>query len=313
MDFVRRSNWAPGRWLSTSSKFDPSRPLVFMHIPKTSGTSLSSALVDLFNPPRIVIGLDRVLFGNYDDFSAIDESVRQQIYLSPGDLPDAEFVAGHMAYLTLKQRFAEAQFMTILREPCSRILSNWLYWRGQSEEHLSPWGPWADRVRLARMPLVSFLRMRSLAAHLDNLVIRMLLWPHPLVPSDNFIDPRHGRKLLAQARHRLSGFDFLDVIENPAFPDQLQRWLGRSLVLRQLNETPSVPEPLRSRLSQELTREAFELLTERSWLDLELWADVTKRFIPARELGRFQQWILLRSVARFSSKLASDIPAPASF
>jgi hypothetical protein len=29
-------------------------------------------------------------------FSAIDESVRQQIYLSPGDLPDAEFVAGHM-------------------------------------------------------------------------------------------------------------------------------------------------------------------------------------------------------------------------
>jgi hypothetical protein len=134
-----------------------------------------------------------------------------------------------------------------------------------------------------------------------------------LIPSDNFIDPRHGRKLLAQARHRLSGFDFLDVIENPAFPDQLQRWLGRSLVLRQLNETPSVPEPLRSRLSQELTREAFELLTERSWLDLELWADVTKRFIPARELGRFQQWILLRSVARFSSKLASDIPAPASF
>jgi hypothetical protein len=149
MDFVRRSNWTPRRWLSTSSKFDPSRPLVFMHIPKTSGTSLSSALVDLFDPPRIVIGLDRVLFGNYDDFSAIDESVRQQIYLSPGDLPDAEFVAGHMAYLTLKQRFAEAQFMTILREPCSRILSNWLYWRGQSEEHLSPWGPWADRVRLA--------------------------------------------------------------------------------------------------------------------------------------------------------------------
>jgi hypothetical protein len=200
------------------TQFDESRPLAFMHVPKTAGTSVAAALIDALRPNTTLTGFDRVLFGDYEEFSSIHDEIRRTIYFSANALPAADLFFGHAAYSTLRQRFPNGHLMTVLREPFSRILSHWLYWRSLSDDVLVPLGSWADRVRRSRLPLDQFLSHPCVACQLDNLVVRMLLWPHKLIPVDNYIDPRHDQRLLAEAHDRLAHFSFVDVVESPEFP-----------------------------------------------------------------------------------------------
>ena len=80
------------------SSYGPGHPLVFSHIPKTAGTSLTAGLKEALQVPTVVQGLDTSLFGGYDDLGAIKPVVRSLICLSPDNLPaDAVLVAGHIA------------------------------------------------------------------------------------------------------------------------------------------------------------------------------------------------------------------------
>jgi hypothetical protein len=49
----------------------------------------------------------------------------------------------------------------------------------------------------------------------------MLLWPHKLIPIDDFIDARHDRTVLTEANDQLAGFAFVDGLENPQIFDSL--------------------------------------------------------------------------------------------
>jgi len=53
--------------------------------------------------------------------------------------------------------------MTVLREPLSRILPLWMYWRSSSDEEASLFGAWRRVIRLTRH------RWRALAVYLLNL------------------------------------------------------------------------------------------------------------------------------------------------
>jgi len=292
------------------ARFKPSRPLVHMHIPKTAGTTLTAALIETLRPRTTFGGFDRVLFGDYEDFASIDKEIRRWLYISADALPAVDFVSAHMAYSTLRRAFADAQFITVLREPHTRLLSQWLYWRGTSDEILANWGRWADRVRHARRPLASFLRERSVACHVDNLGVRMLLWPNPLIPVDDFIDPRHDHSLLAEARDRLAGFAFVEVLENAELSELLQTWLGQPCVLDRRNATPRIPEQLRSSLVDELTHEALDLVTMRSRLDLELWKEVARHSLSGHDLDQVRERTLLQSVARYATLMTGSLTCP---
>lgn len=286
---------------SRSVPFEPSRPLAFMHIPKTAGTSLVAALVQAIEPKTLVNGLDGVLFGDFHGFASFQAELRAHIYLSPDAMPgDADLIAGHIGYASLRRRFPTAQLVTVLREPFSRILSHWLFWRGNTEEMLAPWGSWADRVRHSYRPLAQFLSMPMLACQIDNLAVRMLLSPHPLIPIDGFIDPRHDRQLLAGARDRLRRFSLVDVVENPKLGHRLQKWLRRPLSVERRNETGGIPGPLRRPLAGELTLEAVDLLSARSRLDLELWRAVTQRRMRGRDVDLIREQTLLQGTARYA-------------
>jgi hypothetical protein len=291
---------------TTRAQFDSSRPLVLMHIPKTAGTSLAAALIETLRPDTAIVGVfDRVLFGDYGEFDSLEEAIRRGVYLSADALPAADLVTGHIAYSSLRERFADAQFITVLREPFSRLLSHWLYWRGLPDEYLVQWGGWSERVRQARKPLAAFLRERSLACQLDNVVVRMLLWPHPLIPVDNFIDARHGHTLLTDARDRLTTFAFVHLVENAGLSDVLQTWLDNPCMLDRRNETVCIPEPLRSPLANELTPEALDLLTMRSWLDLELWYEVARRSLLGHSPDQVRERTVMRNVARYGALMAA--------
>jgi Sulfotransferase family len=127
--------------LPGGSRFDESRTLVFMRVPKTSGTSITFGLIEALAPAVVISGFDHSLFSFSDDYSSLDEAIRCRIYSSPESMPKhADLVAGHLAFSTLTKAYPTAQRITILREPFSRLLSHWLYWRQLADSDLAPLG-----------------------------------------------------------------------------------------------------------------------------------------------------------------------------
>ena len=277
-----------------------------MHVPKTAGTALASELEAMLAPTRPVRGLDRSLFGSFENFAAFSDDVRRTVFLSADELPrNARFVVGHFSHATLRTAYPDGQFLTLLREPVTRLLSHWLYWRQVPDAELVGWADWTEFVRKARRPLAEFLSDRTVAAQTDNLMTRALLWPHALIPADGFIDPRHDRRLLREARARLRTFRFVDIVERHDLEHRLAAWLGRPLTLPRVNETSFMPRHLRSPLGRELTRHAHARLEACSRLDLRLWRTWAARRVRAPDVARLRHRTIMSAVARYGDLMAA--------
>ena len=274
-------------------------PLVFMHIPKTSGSALVAALAT--DGADTVRGFDRSIFGGFDDFATLASPITATIAFSPADLPSQpSLVAGHFALSTLRAAYPTAPLFTLWREPRSRLLSHWLYWRALTDADTAAWGTWAERLRSARLPLADFLDCPAVACQTDNVVTRMLLWPYPLIPADSFIHHRHDRILLSEARRRLEQVDFVDLLENPDFPQNLRKWSGRPFDQKRENVTETIPEPFRSPLPREFTPHCLLLLADRCRLDNHLWRHVAKARLRDQDVEAVRQSTLLANIARYA-------------
>jgi len=288
-----------------AARYDPARPLALMHIPKTSGTALTGGLAGAVRPRRVVSGFDRSLFGAFDRFDTIDPELRRGIYQNPEDVPrDGDFIHGHMGFSTLTASYPGAQLVTFLREPRARLLSHWVYWRAQEPDHTSLWGEWERQSLAARDGLGDFLGRRDVAAQIDNLSLRMLLWPNTLLPDADFIDERDDEILLGEAFSRLRRFAYADVIENPRLVEELSAWCGGQVVYPSVNETPNVPPALRLTLYREFSSVAFERLHARSRLDLWLWTALAERRVRGADVARLCEHAFARAVARCAGLLA---------
>ena len=287
--------------------YSPGITTVFMHIPKTSGVALTGGFLEGMSPPKFLIGSDGVLFGDFKAFDTLAESLRNTIYLRPEDLPQTvDFVAGHFSFSTLSTRYPGAQCITFLREPISRLLSQWLFARSFTDEQLVPWGNWAWTLRKAREQFIEYLSCKGLASHVDNLALRMLLWPHPLIPNNDFIDERNDRTLINEAVARLDLLAYFDVVENPNFHSNLQAWLGRPFTYVRTNETAHIPSGLGTLLHEELAAETFYLLARRSRLDLRLWIVAARSRLVSLEPEDLRIQTLIRNVARHTSLVLPD-------
>jgi hypothetical protein len=277
-----------------------------MHIPKSAGTSLGDALRTAIEPRGFFSAFDRSTFGTFDGFQSIAEEIRQAIVFDAAEIPRGlDLILGHMSFSTTSQAYPDAQFMTILREPVSRLMSFWLFWRSKRDENLVPWGGWGDYVRKSRRSLREFLCARDISCQVDNQTLRMLLWPHPLVPADDFIDERHDEELIQTAVSRLEQFSFVDVVENPDMVAKLQDWLGRPLLLQKLNETDDIPRALKTPIDQELDAETLALAEHRSRLDLKLWQEVVARRLRSVSPGTFRDQVRAENLARHSRLMAA--------
>ncbi len=271
-----------------------------MHLAKTSGTALTSGILEALKPRRPVGGLDRFMFGSYSDFSSLSTGAMDTVH-GPSTLPaDADFVHGHFALSTTMQRYPEAQRLTLLREPRVRLMSLWRFWRNQTSETMGGWGSWADIVRRSHAPLEMFLSDPLVACQTDNMAVRMLLWPHVHVPDDGFIDPAHDAALLKEARSRLGGFDFVDVVENGRLPGNLGGWLGVEFQHRRVNETVVGDSRTRWPLHRELTDGCLDRLDALSRLDRVLWDDVAERRLETSSTVQQRERIFIRTVAQYA-------------
>jgi hypothetical protein len=280
-----------------TATYDPDKPLAFMHVPKTSGTAMAAALRNVLRPRFPVAGFDRSLFGAFTEFSSFMPSAIEG-FRSGSELGASDFVYGHIALSTLLENCSRAQLLTVLREPRSRLLSHWLFWRSKGNEELREWGVWAERICTARLPLRDFLASPGVASAIDNVAVRMLLWPHPLIPDAGFIDSTDDERLLRDALARLDRFSFVDVMENPHFRPNLQAWLGRRVGYPHLNVTKNVPRTLRSPL--DLDPSARERLAMRSRLDLALWTHVARRRVAPHSVSDLATRAFARNLDRYA-------------
>ncbi len=288
--------------------YDPVRPVAFLHIPKSAGTALTSALIAALAPQNFFLAIDRCMFGDFAGFERLTEAARATVIFDAEVIPrNADLLVGHLSLSVLSHASPRAQFVTVLREPTTRLISLWMFWRGLSPAFHEEWRPWGDVVRLSHLPLRDFLQRPEIACQTDNQALRLLLWPHPLIPNGDFIDERHDARLLDDALARLERFSFVDVIENPSCNENLAAWLGRPVVVARFNETPGIPESLKTPLADELDPDTSARIASLSRLDAILWSMIVTQQIP--DLDR--RTVRDRTVAKTLSNYARLMtPAP---
>ncbi len=151
-------------------------------------------------------------------------------------------------------------------------------------------------MRHARRPLAEFLACEEVAWQLDNYYVRAMLWPHRKVPDNGFIDRQHDRTLVRQAAARLKRLDFADVMENPRFLSNLEKWIGRHYP--RFNETTPVPAEFKSALHDELTPLALGLLEARDAVGPRAMDDAGAAAPPDTDVEGLRERALIGNVAR---------------
>ncbi len=287
----------------------PDQPLVFSHIPKTAGTSLTAALHQALRPEVFFQGMDQCLVGGYDDFAAFDQTAREMMILSPEEIPaDAALIAGHIGPATTMARFPDADHITFLRNPAARILSQWMHCRSLTEFDIRHWGPGAEAFRVAWLPLKEYLTHPLVATNTDNTIARFLAWPNPLLPSNDFLLPTSDAAVADAAIARIEAMAHVDLVENPRFITDLGSWLGTETPQTRLNERAYVPKRMRPDFATELDSETRELLAERTRIDVQIWKHVAARVLPDADHEAVLAETFNRAIARYQESFTNTAP-----
>lgn len=281
------------------------RPLAFMQAPKTSGSALTTGLCDVLPSTARIHGWDHAFFGAFREFETMSSGVRQDIYQTLPPANGADFVYGQFAYSTIVQSRPAARLMTVLREPRTRLLSLWLYWRSFSDDDHAAAGAWGRVQRLTRQPLAEFLNHPEAACQTDNVYVRRLLSPHPLIPDDGFIDSAADERLASEAVARLRAFDFTDIVENPRLEDNVRGFVARPFVYQRVNET-DVRSESGFRLEEELAGETLLLVEHRSRLDRELWRAVASERIAGVDPTVLSDDTFRRTITRYAALISAE-------
>ncbi|MCB0994409.1 MAG: hypothetical protein KDB21_04920 [Acidimicrobiales bacterium] len=252
----------------------------YLHLPKAAGSSVVEALeahvgADGVCPWRF----DHHLLGDITDWDSISHPVFRG---DARELRAHRLVAGHFTLPTLLAAFEPADVAVIVREPRARLVSQYAYWRTLTEDEHRSWGQY-QAARVAQRPLGEFVRTAHIAHVTDNLALRLVLGPHPLVPVHDFIADTDIDELVDQAWSALESLGHLDLLERGADVfDALARWLGASLHVgrRNVTEVEDAPSVDLADLGSAATIAAVH---DRSAADLELWHRIAaRRGISAR-------------------------------
>jgi hypothetical protein len=95
----------------------PGSPIIFIHIPKTAGTAFSHYLTVNCGAPQ------KVMKAFYGDYSIYD------------GVTDAPVILGHTIYREMLARFPQASFVTWLRHPLQRVISQYKSWHNPKNLH----------------------------------------------------------------------------------------------------------------------------------------------------------------------------------
>ena len=221
------------------------RCVVFLHIPKTAGRTLSSSLVRNF-PPRDTIHLDILDSKLDDEMERIPLESRSR----------ARLLWGHVPYGVHTHMPRSCEYVTVLREPVARVVSVYKYILRTPRHVLH------DRVVSRGVGLEEYIESGMDEGQTENSQTRQLSGRQFGVVDE---------EALAEAKRNLQGFLVVGLTER--FEESFAL-LRRALRLRipfyvTRNESP----PFRASDS------ALKLVRERTELDRELYAFARDLFL----------------------------------
>jgi hypothetical protein len=139
--------------------------VIFLHIPKTAGTTLLEIL-DRQYPPESIFSLGVVVQKSIAEFKDMDEESRGKIRL----------LRGHMGYGLHEFFPGPTQYFTLLRDPVARVISHFNFIRRTPDHYLH------ERVVTGDLTLHALLQ-KSYAQMLNDAQVRLIsgVWSDPFV------------------------------------------------------------------------------------------------------------------------------------
>jgi hypothetical protein len=273
-----------------------------MHVPKSAGTSVLVALEralspDIISPKR----QDMSLFcGGVSDAEMLDPGARALLVVDSGEierLAEYPIVTGHFSLSTLLGITDAASIATVLREPRSRVLSNYAFWRLSSDLHHE----WREYLALkhAQRPLDEFLAEPLVARATDNLVCRMLLDGDDRIPKLGFICSEDVDALASRAIAVLGTLGFVGILElGESLWNGLSGFFGASLAPVHVNTTASHGKTSDApAASPEISTRTLSLLDARTAADAIVYREAL------RAAGRSARSAERLGAAAFASEL----------
>jgi hypothetical protein len=248
--------------------------LVFLHVPRTGGTTLHHHLAAHFAPHEICP----------ERFSRLHQ-------YSPDQLEKWRFFSGHFNSDEIRRIPGPVFVVTILRNPIERLLSNYYFWKRQRPETIQKHG--LDGPRLIKGgSLMDFLRSNhgGVLDSTNNMIARKLAgevyaWP------DGAWRARVGDKgfevtdlqIVHRALGNLLSFDVYDDIS--ALQDiyaRIAQVFGMTSLnsIERLNSRDVIDDKLEAVQEETITPEIKEMLEQRTRLDsivYKLALDHTRR------------------------------------
>lgn len=245
-------------------------PLVFFHIPKTGGSTVHDLLCKEFPSSRIC-----------------PERFNQLHKMSRADLQQYDLFSGHYDRAAIRRLPNRPKVITVLREPRSRILSLYYYWKSHRPdviEERNLGGP-----RLAHQySLLEFLRCPtpSIAPNIDNVHVRSMLGRIWVGPNREF---RVADEIaLRRAKHYLSTlFDFGIMEDLDAFVARVFPRLG-------FDAPPRVP---RKNSHEEFSRLKMMQVVEREPVTPEIDAELDRLTHLDQRLYNYARELLAQRAA----------------
>lgn len=139
---------------------DDVETLIFLHIPKTAGSTLNAILESHYTADESYATSQTRVHpdGSYDGFHALSLAEKRHLRL----------LTGHMGFGFHRYLPQKAGYITVLRDPVERVLSHYSF-----ERHL-PLSPVYQELHSGEMDLEGYLRFYANVAEMDNLQTRII-------------------------------------------------------------------------------------------------------------------------------------------
>jgi Galactose-3-O-sulfotransferase len=251
--------------------------LIFLHIPKTAGTTLKVILLEQYGRPGMVF-----VRASADKFKEIADSTHDGV----------KVISGHMAFGVHERLQQACTYVTLLRNPVDRVISHY-YHVLRGRQH-----PLHEYVTSRAMSLEDYASS-GISREIENGQTRLLAGEDHLgqgLPQTGMPVPRCSGEMLEQAKANLGRhFSAVGLVER----------FDEALILLKRRFGWTMPFYLRSNVGQNLPndireragRGALRAIERHNELDLELYRDAKERFAElvaqepvsfARELATFR-------------------------
>ena len=254
------------------------RRLVFLHVPKTAGTTVTKVLASQFSK---------------DDIAPV-ANAQELAQLDDEQLLQYRFFAGHFDPGRFRALPGESQFITVLRDPWQRVLSHIFFWKQQAAIYSDAERP-PHLQALLSMPMDEFLsstderiatprtnQLENIYTHYYGLGTFFYSSKIDNMRSSADYDPS---QLVRDALHRLTNFfavtGFTDTLQSLFVA--LNQLYGLDIPLDASDSRAQVNQTLKGRnkkdelLSLPGGERAFEILSDMVATDVELFERFEQR------------------------------------